>query len=275
MHDCPSCNRAFETERGRSVHHTTVHDKRLPNRVCSHCESGFVSDYERKYCSETCLDNAVSRAGSNNPNYRGGKTEATCRYCETTFEYYPSEKSGLLCSECVKTAPWRDPPALEGGTNSRWNGGKQSVECTVCTATIDRYPSEIGDVVVCSARCRAKWLSESFAGEGHPNWKGGDTGPYGTGWAAVRRQALERDGHRCINCGETKEDLGRNPDVHHLVPVRVFVEADGFQRTDAHVLDNVVSLCPSCHRRAEFGHISEADLRERAGIDSVPSEIDK
>ncbi|ACV47158.1 hypothetical protein Hmuk_1031 [Halomicrobium mukohataei DSM 12286] len=35
---------------------------------------------------------------------------------------------------------------------------------------------------------------------------------------------------------------------------------------DAHTLDNVVSLCPACHRRAEFGGISREELRWRAGI---------
>ncbi|MFU1781163.1 hypothetical protein ACM16X_07270 [Haloarcula japonica] len=35
---------------------------------------------------------------------------------------------------------------------------------------------------------------------------------------------------------------------------------------DAHTLDNVVSLCPGCHRRAEFGRVSRAELHWRAGI---------
>ncbi|WP_312910974.1 HNH endonuclease [Natronosalvus caseinilyticus] len=142
-----------------------------------------------------------------------------------------------------------------------------TVECTVCTDSIERYPSAIGDVVVCGEDCRRRWLSESFTGEGHPNWKGGDTGPYGKGWAAIRRQALERDGYQCVHCGTTKGELGRNPDVHHLIPVRAFAEADSVERADAHVLENAVSLCLPCHRRAEFCQISVETLRADAGLE--------
>jgi hypothetical protein len=118
----------------------------------------------------------------------------------------------------------------------------------------------------CSDDCRADWLSEAYTGEGHPNYDGGPTGPYGEGWNAVRERALDRDDRACILCGTDAEDLGRNPDVHHLVSVRRFVESPILTERDAHPLDNVVTLCPACHRRAEFGHVSRAELRHRAGL---------
>jgi len=127
-----------------------------------------------------------------------------------------------------------------------------------------------GEVTLCSRECHASWLSEQFTGEGHPNWEGGTVGPYGKGWNAVREAALERDGHECVVCGTTADELGRNPDVHHVVPVRAFVETPVLAERDAHTLDNVVSLCPPCHRRAEFGCISRPELRWRAGIVADP-----
>jgi len=88
---------------------------------------------------------------------------------------------------------------------------------------------------------------------------------YGKGWNRVRRQALERDNHECVVCGTTSEELGRNPDVHHIVPVRLF-EADGNrEKAEAHALDNVVSLCPACHRKAEFGKITKQQLWDAIG----------
>ncbi|USZ73408.1 hypothetical protein NGM15_13265 [Natronosalvus halobius] len=51
------------------------------------------------------------------------------------------------------------------------------------------------------------------------------------------------------------------------MPVRAFAEADGVSRADAHVLENVVSLCLPCHRRAEFSQISVETLRADAGLE--------
>ncbi|WP_435365095.1 HNH endonuclease [Haloarchaeobius sp. DYHT-AS-18] len=122
-------------------------------------------------------------------------------------------------------------------------------------------------MTLCGEECRSEWLSNRNSGSGHPNWKGGDIGPYGNGWARVRKQALERDDYCCVICGTTNEKLGRNPDIHHLVPVRMFAESVGFDVEDAHELTNVVSLCPGCHRKADSGKITWAELRNAtAGI---------
>jgi 5-methylcytosine-specific restriction endonuclease McrA len=172
----------------------------------------------------------------------------------------------------VEHEPWRNPPRAVGSANPRWKGGKQIVECIVCGTSVERYPSNIGNVTVCSEPCRASWLSKSFAGPGHPNWKGGGNADYGTGWNEIRRQALERDGHQCVVCKTTREELGRNPDVHHIIPVREFIETDGFSREDAHFLDNVISLCISCHRKAEFDKIPPEELRDRIGAPDIQLE---
>ncbi len=239
----------------------------MPNRECNNCGDRFYCEYERKYCSSECHDEAVSYEGSDNPNYDGGKSQTECVYCGTEFKYYESEKEGLYCPECVENESWRDPPVISGEDHPRWNGGKLTLSCDVCDATVERYPNQAnGDATLCSPECQYEWLSEAFTGEGHPNWEGGGMGAYGKGWNEVRERALERDGRACVVCGTDAEELGRNPDVHHIVPVRVFVETPVFAERDAHTLDNVVSLCPSCHRRAEFGGISRAELRWRAGI---------
>jgi 5-methylcytosine-specific restriction endonuclease McrA len=244
------------------VHHSSAHGERLPNRECDACGCAFYSEHEQKYCSEKCREAGVSFAGAANPNYSGGKETTTCATCGTTFEYYPSEKAGRFCSECVESTDWRDPPSLDGTDNPRWKGGKLELACDVCGNEFERYPSNVtGDVAVCSEDCRREWLSESFTGDGHPNWRGGPVGNYGPGWNAVRREALDRDGHECVLCGTDAADLGRNPDVHHIVPVRVFAAAEDHDRRDAHTLDNVVTLCPGCHRKAEFGRIDRDELR--------------
>lgn len=266
-HDCPSCPRTFDSRRGLGVHHSRVHGDRLPNRTCDYCGNCFYSEYEKRYCSDACLDASDSYAGENNPNYRGGKESTGCELCGTEFDYYPSEKDGLFCSECVRTEAWRRTPDVDRERNPQWNGGQVERECHVCGTPVERYPSELEcEGTVCSDDCRAEWLSETFTGEGHPNWEGGDVGPYGPGWNAVRREALERDDYACVVCGTGREELDRNPDVHHLVPVRAYVEAPDREVRDAHRIDNVVSLCVDCHRKADVGSLSRETLERAAEL---------
>lgn len=263
---CPTCGRVFNSRRGLGVHHSRVHGERLPNRECVACGTEFYAEYEKKYCSEECHDEAVSYEGKANPHYQGGKETTACDICGTEFEYYPSEKKGLYCSKCVENAEWRHRPDVEQENHPRWVGGKITVSCDVCDSTVERYPSGMeGDAVLCSNECRSEWLSDAFTGEGHPNWAGGGTDNYGQGWNATREAALERDEYACVLCETDADDLGRNPDVHHIVPVRVFAEAPSHDRTEAHDLDNVVTLCPGCHRRAEFGTVATNRLRRAIG----------
>lgn len=264
MEVCPTCDSEFSSSRGVRVHHAQAHDERLPNRECVSCGEEFYSEHEQRYCTNECREESVSFAGADNPNWRGGKETTECELCEAEFEYYPSEKPGRFCSDCVAEESWRHTVELCGEDNPRWTGGRLDLECAVCDTEFQRYPSNVtGEVALCDEDCRAEWLSEAFTGEGHPNWRGGGNEPYGKGWADVRRRALERDGHECVVCGTTREELGRNPDVHHVTPVRVFVESETCEREDAHFLGNVVSLCPSCHRKAEFGKIPKEALRTR------------
>lgn len=266
-HTCPECGRGFETQRGLRVHHTQIHGESLPNRECAHCSVKFHCEYEKKYCSEECLAEGVSFAGVNNPNYSGGKEQTTCELCNASFEYYPSEKRGLYCPTCVETEQWQTPPKTEGKDNSLWSGGREQRPCEMCGKLIERWPSEFTDVACCGEECRSKWLSETFTGPNHPNWKGKEKLAYGPGWDSIRRQAVERDGHRCLFCETTRSELGQNPDVHHIVPVRWFVDSDDHERRDAHTLDNVISLCRACHRRAEGGNISDGTLRSLIGTE--------
>ncbi|WP_435196560.1 HNH endonuclease [Natronomonas sp. EA1] len=252
MPTCPTCGIERDSWQKLRLHHLSAHDESLPNRECTACSTAFYSETGRKYCSEACRNaNRRDVSGQNNPNYTGAKTETQCVTCGATFAYYPSEKEGLYCPACVASGEWQTPPRLEGKANPRWRGGKVEVGCAVCDAPVERYPSEIEGEVVCGEACRREWLSEAFTGEGHPNWKGGPVGSYGGSWARARRRALERDGYACTRCGRSREDLGRNPDVHHVVPVRRFLEHSVTTVADAHTLDNLVTLCPACHRRVE------------------------
>ena len=73
---------------------------------------------------------------------------------------------------------------------------------------------------------------------------GNDPNDYGSNWSTQRNKARARDGYRCQICGAP--EAGRQHDVHHRVPFRTFTSYQ-----EANQLLNLVTLCRSCHRRAE------------------------
>ena len=81
-----------------------------------------------------------------------------------------------------------------------------------------------------------------------------DANEYGPDWPRIRRRAKERDGYRCQVCA-TAEGNGVILHVHHKVPFRAFAGADAANRPE-----NLTTLCPACHRRAEQG------VRVRSGL---------
>jgi DEAD/DEAH box helicase domain-containing protein len=75
---------------------------------------------------------------------------------------------------------------------------------------------------------------------------------YGPDWPVQRDAARAREGHRCRHCGAPERE-GRQHDVHHITPFRVFgyVPSVNDLHKLANRLENLITLCPACHRRAE------------------------
>ncbi len=119
---------------------------------------------------------------------------------------------------------------------------------------------ELAADLVEQLRLEGRWLSD-------PN-------DYGPNWAQQRAAARARDGFRCQGCGAL-EVPGRQHDVHHRIPLRAFV-ADPHLRGGlpperaweaANVLENLVTLCPACHRRAETA------VRLRSGLGAAAAAL--
>lgn len=106
-----------------------------------------------------------------------------------------------------------------------------------------------------------------------------DYGPY---WNQIRDQVRERDGFKCQVCGAIETIASHH--VHHKSPFREIIRrgmADEYYRAEldqsivvpqflidrANRLDNLVTLCESCHHRVE------QNVRIRSGLAGIGSVI--
>lgn len=96
-------------------------------------------------------------------------------------------------------------------------------------------------------------MSESTAGPQNPNWRGGYSRRYGPGWSVAREAVRDRD-EICQHCGHDGSE--RRLEVHHIEPVRQFRDDPDRDLASAHVLENLVLLCRTCHAKADHGTIS-------------------
>jgi RNA-directed DNA polymerase len=67
---------------------------------------------------------------------------------------------------------------------------------------------------------------------------------YGPAWKVARQEKLAAANYRCETCGTPIR--GRTAIVHHRQPLK-----EARNRQQAHMLENLICLCPSCHGRAE------------------------
>jgi len=133
---------------------------------------------------------------------------------------------------------------VTGFRRRQWLGGENLGE-----ELLDLPPSEL--------QTTGYWLTlseqtiEALRAAG--NWTN-DPNDYSPGWNRLRDAVRLRDGYRCQVCGAA-ESGNRQHDVHHKVPFRQFLSA-----TEANRIVNLVTLCPSCHRKAE------TNLRMKSGL---------
>lgn len=82
----------------------------------------------------------------------------------------------------------------------------------------------------------------AMCGENHPNWKGGVSREYKTGYHSAeykqwRKSVFERDKYTCQNCKE----VGRPLNAHHIKRFNQYPEL----RLE---INNGVTLCEECHK---------------------------
>ncbi len=174
-----------------------------------------------------------------------------CSNCGAQFEKYQSQVASnkkVFCTERCYHAYriGRPVPARQHAT---------TVRCAQCEKTFKRIPAKVArsELQFCSPACYGKWKSVNSTGPRSAAWKGGARKKYyGASWIKQREKARERDGYTCQCCGRTEKQMGKELDVHHISPFRLF-GAD--RHTEANHIDNLISLCHKCHKGVEHGKI--------------------
>jgi len=85
-----------------------------------------------------------------------------------------------------------------------------------------------------------------------------DPNNYGPDWQKIRLAVRKRDQFKCQVCGAA--ETVREHDVHHKTPFRAFIQDGVLNREDANRLENLTTLCHSCHRKVE------QNVRIRSGL---------
>lgn len=190
--------------------------------------------------------------------------QCICRHCGKTFFVKPhriKEGSGKYCSykcatdsrktrvthncmQCGKPTQNYKYCSKECSALSQRN--RVEYTCIQCGKVIVRFPYEQGRRKYCSNECRFK----AQVGAGSPVWRGGSV-RYGANWITQRDLAYQRDGGECQVCHRKPRKGEKRFEVHHIVKARTF-NRDYIAAND---LNNLITLCRSCHGKAEHGLI--------------------
>lgn len=85
-----------------------------------------------------------------------------------------------------------------------------------------------------------------------------DPNDYGTNWPKIREAVRKRDQFKCQVCGAG--ETNRQHEIHHKIPFRSFTHDGVVDREQANRLENLTTLCTSCHKKVE------QNVRIRSGL---------
>lgn len=213
-----------------------------------------------QFCSNACRAawQKATTVGEMSPCWVGGQPSVCCAQCGAEVVRDRAKirrNSQSFCSrKCYEL--WKSQH-MRGQLNSNWKP-KVRTTCATCGVPVERPPSRVGEAErrrhFCCKACKTEWMRIRLSGENSPHWKGGNSPKYyGPNWNQQKRAARERDGYCCQVCGVPQSALGKSLDVHHITPFRQFgyVPGENDSFLEANDLNNLISLCHTCHKRVE------------------------
>lgn len=210
----------------------------------------FVSLYEEDVAVDEILKEtdtelskrAVKARIYRNTSYRQGNEikwgRKDCNYCGEEFKPTSHKEQKFCSEECFGKA----------------KDSKKEVKCNGCGDSIERKENEVKkkNNLYCCRSCYYKDKKSKYIGENNPNWRGGSSfEEYPEEFnSQLKQEVRERDNHTCQMCGMPEpivEDVfNRVLEVHHLD-----------ENKDNCEIDNLISVCRSCHGRLQNKELAE------------------
>lgn len=215
---------------------------------CPQCGIAFErktkGEGKRQFCSSVCSNRY------NNKEDKTKKKEYTCKFCKNKFIDWVYRNT-IFCSNICKSKYGARQPKPK----ARKPESFVTKSCEVCNKkyTVHKIFTEKRNSRFCSKECRAVQKSIDMTGEGNHNYipphLRAKPIKYGKNWKSQSSKARKRDNYTCQKCGDvwSKDKYDKKFHVHHIVSVREF---DDYR--DANKLNNLVTLCPSCHRKIHY-----------------------
>lgn len=253
MSKCPTCGDVFDSKGGMRYHHARVHDESIAGdeAQCDNCGDIFrrnpakINNNGNVYCGRSC-QNEHAKHTIKKPllyeMYWGEKKPTSVM----------SSELGVSKQTVRRRLGGHGIPMLGNSTNhdawlfsmksDEWLRGEYHDE-RKSTYQIAHENGVYQDWVRLELHRRGiETRDPGFVGHERGEWPAPKY-DYGPGWAEQRLSALKRDRFTCQGCGSREDDLDASLHVHH---VRQFPSFDDPQR--ANRLENLVALCPQCHR---------------------------
>jgi endogenous inhibitor of DNA gyrase (YacG/DUF329 family) len=250
---CRKCGKDFlypasQVNRGRGKYcsrECTGNARRRVQVKCQNCGKLFekaewaAKRSARHYCSTRCR-NLCAIDFAHFPPPIKTRIERACEICGENFTEVPSRISKGYGKYCSKSCYGK---SLERRVER---------QCGYCGNTFFLRNGLVRKTNCCSKECYSKWFSESHKGSKSTSWKGGRVAYRGPNWYSQRNLVRERDGQVCQICQKKHKVGERLFPIHHIIPFRNF---NGDYEA-ANQLSNLITLCRSCHTKAEYGKIA-------------------
>lgn len=204
--------------------------------ICPNCKKAFSAPYWRWkrvkniYCSAKCAKHKIVKQ---------------CDWCKKQFKKAPSaiKAHNFCCRKCC--GAWQSANNVHSVPRSQ-----VVITCATCGKNFERQPNQIkrNKLQYCSRSCFAEGHRIRMSGDKNPAWRGGREQYYGVNWNNIAEQIRKRDKFQCVRCNLPQTMLTKKLHVHHIKPLRDFNR--DFQK--ANVSENLVSLCPRCHKFLEW-----------------------
>ena len=250
---CAICGRVFEriTLQHLKFHGTTVPEYKVafPNaQTRSVRETDRRREKHLKWVEENQEEHqsrcdAQSRALKGRP--KPPRTEEHARHISESKQGKAPARTEKMTAAWERQRGRKMPEGFAEAQRQRMLGSTPSAETRrkLSEARMGRCPPRPPD-----------YMAHRPRGPAHYKWKGGVNPEYGGDWPKVAHEIRLRDNFRCLEC-DKKNPKGYAFPAHHITPVSDLLLVGLYP----HRKENLVTLCPRCHARADNNRVWSVD----------------